>query len=917
MPQPILDLSDIQGNILLGYGYPFARYFFCEVEDSLKARRSLAEMLPHVTNSEWWRDQKPDRTLNISLSFAGLHKLEVPAETLAAMPSEFQEGMLARSTNLNHVRKNAPENWDDIWREGRTHVLLSINALSGEIREEFSHQLQQIIEHHRGLRVLKAQDGAALVVDGVTTSKEHFGYTDGIGNPDVQGSGIPPRPGRGNPVQSGQWDPVRTGEFLLGYEDEGGAVPAAPEPHLFSRNGSFLVYLKLHQNVAAFRSFLDTQAQRYPGGKDLLKAKLVGRWDDGTPLALCPYQKNAELAADPMRNNDFGYENDPDGARVPLGAHLRRMNPRDTFGFEGRLTCRHRIARRGLPYGDWVPYDQVANDQDERGVNFMVVNASIRRQFEFVWREWANYGNDFGLGNDRDPLIGNHTGHGSMVIPGDPQNLDQQPTCALANIPQFVELRGGGYFFLPSLTALRMIVEGSVIEHLSTYDPASIPVERVPLPKFSEPKFPPQPAVAEIETFWQWLAGLPMALVAPLVAAAKAWGAKHPLSVFWLLRTFLPVLVRGNLCMVSRYADVLDVLSRKNVFHVTYGDNMRRLTAGGQFFLGMQPSPEYDQDISNVRAATRRSDMQDIVAPTVAAAAQAIVQQSQGRLDVVKQLGLIVPTRLTAAYLGITTENELRFAEQASMMFRYLFIPDNPAEIVDQALGYAAEFRQDIDRIIRLRHQATSGADDMLERCLQLQRDGRPRMDDVQIRNNLMGLLIGMIPTTSKCVAQVLDQLLNRPQELAQAQRAARADNDQLLAKIVFEALRFNPQNPGLLRVVAEDCQLSGKRLARGTNVLALTWSAMFDDRVLASPGEFKLDRPAEHYLHFGYGMHTCFGEHISKIQIPGILKPLLQQAKLRRAKGAPGLLQMAGPFPSSLVVEFELPACPVPLTKQ
>ncbi|TWT97406.1 cytochrome P450 [Neorhodopirellula pilleata] len=923
-PQPALDLTDIQGNILRGYGFPFSRYLFCRIldpsesHDGLSARRTISGLIPDITTSEWWRGEKPQQTLNIAISYPGLQKLKLPAESLAGFPFEFQEGMLKRSINLNHVRKNSPEHWETIWRQESVDLLLVINALSEDAREQMTSNVQARIEQHGGILILGSQDGAALVVDGEPTKKEHFGYTDGIGNPDILGSGIPARPGRGVPVPGGKWEPVKTGEFLLGYLDEGGEVPASPRPHLLSRNSSFLVYLKLHQNVAAFREFTKKQAEHYPGGEELVKAKMIGRWDDGTPMQLCPFHKDASVANDPMRNNDFSYADDPDGTRVPLGSHVRRMNPRDTFGFDGRLACRHRIARRGLPYGKWVPYDQTADDTEERGINFMVVNASINRQFEFVWKEWVNYGNDFGLGNDRDPIMGNHTGQGSMVIPGDPERPEAQPAHFLTDIPQFVELRGGGYFFLPSLTALRLIAQGRVMEELSTYDPAAtlppaVDTPAVPPPDIDPPRRDPTDAMKP-QSFWAWLSSLPSRLFAAvgawISAAMSAWIAKHQLTFFWLLRTFKPIFKKGDVYLVARYRDVVEVLNAKQAFFVTYGEKMSRLTNGGEFFLGMQPSETYERDVSNMREATRRTDAAQIIVPSIQQSADAIIKKSEGHLNVATDLGLIVPTHLTRDYLGITNDDDMRFAEHASLMFRYLFIPDNPPEVDAKALRAATECREAIDQQIQDQKKNPNEMT-VLGRCLQMQRDGFERMDDVQIRSNLLGLLVGMIPTTAKCVAQALDQLLDRPQQLAGAQQAALANDDELLSKYVFEALRFNPQNPGLFRVVAEDYRLAGKRLPVGARVVALTWSAMFDRRELDSPNEFRIDRPASHYLHFGAGMHECFGQRISQLQIPGILKPLLQQPGLRRAEGDSGRLQMAGPFPSSLIVDFNPPTIP------
>jgi cytochrome P450 len=184
-------------------------------------------------------------------------------------------------------------------------------------------------------------------------------------------------------------------------------------------------------------------------------------------------------------------------------------------------------------------------------------------------------------------------------------------------------------------------------------------------------------------------------------------------------------------------------------------------------------------------------------------------------------------------------------------------------------------------------------------------------MDDSTIRTNLLGLYVGAIPTTSKCCTQALDELLKRPAELAKAQQAAESNNDPLLAEYVFEALRFNPNNPAVFRVAAQDYTIAkgtmhATLIPKGASVVAATQSAMFDARIVESPNEFRTGRPNYIYMHFGYGMHACFGQYVNRVQIPGILKPLLQRKGLRRAAGQAGQLTYSGPFPSSMTVEFD-----------
>lgn len=456
-----IDVSDVQGFSLKGYNFPHARYLLLELGEPAAARAFLMRLLPILTTGERWDiDNKPVSTVNLAFTHQGLVQLDLPLASLLSFPLEFQQGMKARRDILFDTGRNAPENWDPVWREDRVHAWLAVNARTPEALEERCAAMLQLMAETGGATLLQAQEACAIYLEGKASTQEHFGYTDGFGNPDFKGADRDCVPGQGKLNADGQWEALATGEFLLGYADEAGELPPAPIPHLLGRNGTFMVYRKLHQNVAAFRAYLEEQGRRYGGGKEKLAAKFVGRWRDGTPLELSPDAPDPSLVRDKNRNTAFTYGADPSGARCPLGAHIRRAHPRDAFGFNGGLVNRRRIMRRGLPYGEYVPEGQPIRDEDERGIVFMVLNASIFRQFEFVQQQWMEYGNDAHQGNDKDPLVGNNEGTGRFLAQGsvDPAN----PPFLCAALPNFVELRGGDYFFLPSLTALAMIATGTV-----------------------------------------------------------------------------------------------------------------------------------------------------------------------------------------------------------------------------------------------------------------------------------------------------------------------------------------------------------------------------------------------------------------------------------------------------------------------
>jgi Dyp-type peroxidase family len=438
----VLDLGNIQGFVVRGYGMPVASYLFVRVDDAESGRRWLSHISPQVITAAPW-SQKPQSGINVAFSFAGLEALGLPPYSLAGFPEEFRDGMANRAAELGDTGADDPAHWEAPFGPDDTvHVMVMVSAQNNAALEQHDNAIREDLENNAGLTLVATQLGATL-----PTGREHFGYLDAISQPSIEGIEVD-RPGGGAVHGRNGWRPIRAGEFILGYPDEENVLPPAPSPAQFSANGSYLVYRKLRQDPAAFRRLVDTAAATFPGGRELLEAKIVGRWPNGTPLSLSP--DNPEPDGTPP-SNDFSFGDDPQGMRCPVGSHIRRANPRASLPFEGSLVNRHRMIRRGISYGPPLP-PGAPDDGVDRGLIWTSLHASIERQFEFVQSQWMNDGNPFQLGDDQDVLVGVQNGEPpqKMTIPGRPPFL-------LSELEQIVKCRGGEYFFTPGVNGLHFI----------------------------------------------------------------------------------------------------------------------------------------------------------------------------------------------------------------------------------------------------------------------------------------------------------------------------------------------------------------------------------------------------------------------------------------------------------------------------
>jgi cytochrome P450 len=387
----------------------------------------------------------------------------------------------------------------------------------------------------------------------------------------------------------------------------------------------------------------------------------------------------------------------------------------------------------------------------------------------------------------------------------------------------------------------------------------------------------------------------------------SAWVQRHLLVIFTVLRNTVPIVTfRGKFALVTRAADVREVLSNDDAFMVTYEPKMRVVAGGENFFLGMGDTEQYHRDAGNWRAVFPAGDAETIVAPLVEEVAAEIVGGCGGELDAIVDLGGIVPCAMVERYMGVTGPTRPELVDWTTHLFGYLFYPADPGPADDAAARVASSARDHIDFLIAERKSSGEQRDDGIGRALAMQAAGVEAMSDEDIRNNLLGIVIGAVPTTSKCVGLVLDHLLDHPDRMAGAQQAARAGAWDLLNGFVDECLRFNPFGPVLLRECRRDHRLAAgslraRTIKQGATVAVGTLSAMWDGREVDDRTEFDVTRPASVYLTYGDGMHTCFGARINAVQIARIVGAVLAAGSVARATGGVGSLEMEGQFPAHL----------------
>jgi Dyp-type peroxidase family len=907
------ELADIQRNTVKALPVDKASYRFIKITNPAGFRAFLAALLKEKAMAGEPTDGEPSPYLAINIGFtsSGLEQLGVSKDIIDSFPQVFRDGMAARAEQLGDIGTAAPQYWDGWLGSVDVHAVLVLSASPAEALQKLEKRLGELVEQPRVdcFELLDSATGEWARADSNAPRREHFGFRDGIGQPLVK---VKTKPAR-NTRMHGAPNVVAAGEFILGYLDEDGSLQNRPCDINLARSGTYMVFRKLAQDVAGFRRFL-TKNGRTEQEKDLLAAQMVGRWQDGTPLAVSPTGGIGDAT------NEFTYEADKDGHKCPFTAHIRRANPRDSKDLDE--VSRHRIIRRGIPYGP--RYDATKEDgqedDNERGMLFVCFNSRIDLQFEFLQREWINKGDFFGHASAvKDPLVGNNEERLSdqFILPGEP--------VPIYDVPRFVMLKGGDYFFLPGINALKLLAEGGFQAEALVQGPAAPAINLAPMPP---KRFDP---------------------LAMLPALLKTGATQYDAEL--------------NTHVVGTHKAVEQILKDGETFPAEIYRRRMSDLIDGPSLIAMGQSPEKDAYATALRQVTRASDIDQIIRPLVRNAARARIEdigKKNGILDVVVDLARMVPILLADRYFGIRGPTKFsegfiaaRYEQKdishvrpewrkefeewrgifekthpagstgvvmlgywARNAFRHVFLnPFANREISELAVQSTHEFVRHVREQIDAAKQGETPAETetVLARMLMAQR-GNAFWSDDRIRNALLELVVGGIETVSKAVTHVVDVLLQERRRLERAQQAANAGRDDELDAIIAEALRLRPVAEVLFRTVSRDAMIGDNHetIVRNDALICLHMiAAARDGRYFTDidPSAFAPQRERTENLSFGLDPHQCFAREMAKAEVREIVKRLVTQPNLRRAAGPSGQLKYESewmPLVDSLVVRFD-----------
>ena len=479
MRQPVLDLEDIQGDILVCLQKNAESFIFFKIIHQVLFKKSIRQyVIAQITNTEQTRHRQlviqhrkqlgqkvrePFPGLNLGFTKDGITQLMNTGRP--RFDPSFEKGAGHQDTT-GSLNDPPSSEWVTKFVADRIDGVFLITGPNPSSVTSYSNELLRLLGS--SIKVVYSEMGKTR--PGAERGHEHFGFLDGISQPGIRGltpvSNPMYKPDEGLPGKDLLWP----GEFVFGYPGQhpGHPTTEGQPPQMaapWMRNGSYMVFRRLEQKVPEFRRFVAERAGRLGMDRELLAARMVGRWKSGAPLELAPLRDNPGLGADDSRNNDFEFGDDRFQQRCPYAAHIRKVYPRDDVAAaEGQ---RHRIIRAGIPFGPEVAPGETTTEHS-RGLMFVCYQTSIERQFEYIQKSYAN-NPDFVPGKERlggevvvsgfDPIIGQAPGNSARQMDEPFPNYPTGSRRTTLAIPeQFVKLTAAAYFFMPSISALRTVL---------------------------------------------------------------------------------------------------------------------------------------------------------------------------------------------------------------------------------------------------------------------------------------------------------------------------------------------------------------------------------------------------------------------------------------------------------------------------
>jgi deferrochelatase/peroxidase EfeB len=443
-PGVSVDFRNVQATVTTLYRCPIARHLLFRFGGKDGGRAFLRALAGQVTMADFSFDATPDPLLNVGVTFNGLAALGVDPALLDEFDAIYKAGPDGDALgDVGGTPSDPASWWEGQFAGSDLHCIVHLYLRTDEHLDSATAGVRELASANGLTELIPRRDGSLLDGRSLGAGKLHFGYTDGISHPDISWDDVPDTPAQ-----------INFRNFLLGYATaQYGSAPAHGPAAELVRDSAYGTFRWLYQDVATFNRFLAAEGPKlFPQlsaaeAQELLAAKLLGRWRDGTPLVLSPDKPDPALAS----SNDFGYAADPDGVRCPFSAHIRVTNPRDE-PLDPIVEGVPRVIRRGMPYGP--PLEGTADDGVDRGIIGMFLCADLRRQV-YTLTGWIRQ-NDFSPVYDpdrrtQDALVGNRAfpgTHPSFAVPG---------AGSVATLPDFVHTKGTAFLLYPSGSALKAL----------------------------------------------------------------------------------------------------------------------------------------------------------------------------------------------------------------------------------------------------------------------------------------------------------------------------------------------------------------------------------------------------------------------------------------------------------------------------